>query len=265
MKTVENAASQIKELIQHSRAVLVIANTDSTDQVASALALADSIEKFGRNVILAAPNGPSGEAANLPGAQAFVTSIGPKSLVVAIDHPEAIAKVNYGVEGDKWNMVITPAPGLEISADQVSFSSTGRDYDLVITLGVVDLALLGQLYESEQTQLQLLPLVNLDRHPANTQFGKVNAIDPDATTLSELVYRLLSAAKLPVSPTGLELLLLGLRSGSSDFTTASAAVFEMAASITKLMQGKKESSEEKLVGEALEKIRQQAGNSEVRG
>jgi nanoRNase/pAp phosphatase (c-di-AMP/oligoRNAs hydrolase) len=254
MKNVESSAPHLKELIQHSRKVLVVTRSQaSLDAVAATLALAETLRAFGRTVILATPEKLGSHLANLPGVNAFVTSIGPKSLVVSIDHePGTIGKVSYAEEGSKFNLVITPQPGKAVGADNVNFSYSGGDYDLVIILDTPDQALLGGLNDSEAQMWQSIPFVNIDRHPANTQYGKVNILDPDSPSTSGIIVRLIIATKLPLTKVAAELLLMGIRDATKNFDQAGPDSFEEATQLSRIIRGQTgESTEERLVNEPL--------------
>ena len=86
MQSVENATSQIKELIQHSRQVLVATSATDADGIAATLALAEAIKSFGREVIVVNPEGISPELVNLPGGSNIKQNIGPRSFVISIDY-----------------------------------------------------------------------------------------------------------------------------------------------------------------------------------
>lgn len=256
MKNVESSANQFKDLLQSARQVLLLTRTQaSTDGVAATLALGRVIRSFGRGVLLATPEKLSDSFNGLPGIQEFKTSVGPKSLVVSIDHePGSIAKVSYGEEGNKFNLVVTPVAGRQVRAENVNFSFSGGDYDLVVALDTPDLALLGSLYESEAATWEHMPLVNIDRHPANTQFGRVNVLDHEAASTSEVVGRLVVAAKLPLPKDAAELLLLGIREATGNFQNSGPGSFEVAASLARVTRGgRTESTEERLVNEPFRK------------
>jgi bifunctional oligoribonuclease and PAP phosphatase NrnA len=71
------------------------------------------------------------------------------------------------------------------------------------------------------------PVVNVDHHDSNTQFGSVNWVDADAGSASELVYRLIRAAGRPISPVVASLLYAGIHSDTMGFslqTTAASAL-----------------------------------------
>lgn len=262
MNSPYSSGSQIKDLLQHARQVLLVTKAPATlDGAAACLALAGSIKRFGREVTLVTPGELSEPVRGLPGATLFATSLTPRGLVITLENePNSVSKVNYETVGNKFNLVVTPAPGHDFTADQVSFAKTGSSHDLVIVLDTADLPLLGKLYEAEQAAWASLPLLNIDRHPANTQYGRVNVLDHEASSTCEVTARIMIAAKLPLPRESAELLLLGIRDASSNFQNAGPGTFELAATLTRHVrgQGSVESTEERLVNEPFRKV--SAGN-----
>jgi nanoRNase/pAp phosphatase (c-di-AMP/oligoRNAs hydrolase) len=255
MKSIESSASQIKELIQHARTVLVVTSAETFDNVAASLALAESIKNFGREVILASPNELSAQAGTLPGASEFRHQLGPKALIISLPYQTgSIEKINYETVGDKFNLMIVPPAGSEVTADQVEFSQNGPDYDLVVVVGTVDLPKLGNLYLTEEKTWVEMPIINIDYHSTNTQFGKINAVDPDAVTSSEVITRTINLAKLPMTKGVIDLLLVGLKDATSGFDRATAGAFQAAALLARAKSaGPVESTEERLVNEPFRK------------
>ncbi len=71
------------------------------------------------------------------------------------------------------------------------------------------------------------PLINIDHHASNTQFGTINWVDPSAGSASELIYHLLVAAGEPISPLIASVLYAGIHSDTVGFslpTTTSSAL-----------------------------------------
>jgi nanoRNase/pAp phosphatase (c-di-AMP/oligoRNAs hydrolase) len=257
MKTVESSASQIKELLQHSRTVLLVTKSAaSRDGVAAALALAEAIRSFGRTVVLASPEELTEEQKTLSGADKFVNFVAPRSLVISLDYePGSIDKIGYGPEGNRFNLRVTPAAGKSVSTENVHYAYSGVNYDLVFVLNSADLALLGNLYEAEKETWAQLPLVNIDHHPANTQYGKVNVLSQEVTSTCEIVYHLISAMKIPFPKESAELLLTGIKLATANFNEARPETFEVAAALARKIKGEErtESTEERLVNEPFRK------------
>ncbi len=70
------------------------------------------------------------------------------------------------------------------------------------------------------------PIINIDHHSSNTQFGSINWIDANAASTCEMIYYLLREANLAISPTLASLLYAGILTDTLGFslptTTASS-------------------------------------------
>jgi nanoRNase/pAp phosphatase (c-di-AMP/oligoRNAs hydrolase) len=145
--------------------------------------------------------------------------------------------------------------GQKVSAEDVEFAYTGAEYDLVVVFDTPELPVLGSLYEEEKDIWSGVPIVNIDRNPANTQYGQLNILDTEASSTSATVFRLIKSAGLPLSKEGAETLLAGLREASAGFTKSDPQIFETAAEISRVARGNErvETSEEKLVNEPFRK------------
>lgn len=252
MQTVTSAASQIRELLTQSRKVLLVTLAANADQVASTLALLSIIESSGREVIIASPNKIADRLGTLPGADRFNKGLTPTSFIISLDYkPGSIAKVSYGPDGSKFNLIVTPSNGTLFTPENVNYSYSSAGYDLIITVGVSNLDQLSGLYESERRSFGQLPLINIDNSTANTQFGKVNAINTNSLTASEVVTQVVTSTKLALTQVSGQLLMTGLREGTNDFTRATPTVFETAAEISRLL-APAPTSEERLVNEPFQ-------------
>lgn len=80
------------------------------------------------------------------------------------------------------------------------------------------------------------PLINIDHHNTNTQFGSINWVEPTATSTAEIVYRLLCAAHCPIDATTASLLFAGIHTDSIGFSlpTTTADALEAAAQLVRL-------------------------------
>jgi phosphoesterase RecJ-like protein len=77
------------------------------------------------------------------------------------------------------------------------------------------------------------PLVNIDHHETNTQFGTSNWVVADASSTAELVYHLLRAADREITPTIASMLYAGMQTDTLGFSlpTTSASALHAAADL----------------------------------
>lgn len=106
-------------------------------------------------------------------------------------------------------------PGIE-NVHVYSSQTVLPDVDLVIMLDTAEIDRVGAIY-MEHPNLHQLPLLIIDHHETNRGQGTINLIDVHASSCAELLYRLLCAMDVPITPTIATCLLMGLISDTQGF------------------------------------------------
>jgi phosphoesterase RecJ-like protein len=121
-------------------------------------------------------------------------------------------------------------PGIEsIVRDVVS------SFDLVVTLDCSDLERVGKL--SELPHFGQHPLVNIDHHVTNVDFGDVNLVDPKASSTAEVLLRLLDALKVQIDEPLATSLLVGIVTDTRGFRTNNVTPRVLAAALRLMEAG----------------------------
>lgn len=115
---------------------------------------------------------------SLAGARDFVLSFNTKHNNISNVRSERIE--------DELRIFITPEKG-SIDPRDFSFIPAKFKYDLVIVLGCRDKEALGKVYEENPDIFYEVPVVNIDYHSDNDNFGQLNIVDITASSTSELV------------------------------------------------------------------------------
>jgi len=102
-------------------------------------------------------------------------------------------------------------------ADKV-FRETAGIYDLIIVVDCADIERIGSVLDEYGE-----PDVNIDHHPTNTQFAKLNLVRDNAVAAVEIIYDLALALSLPINLPIAEALLTGLLTDSLGFRTSSSS------------------------------------------
>ncbi|MDX1613268.1 MAG: DHH family phosphoesterase [Candidatus Promineifilaceae bacterium] len=91
-------------------------------------------------------------------------------------------------------------------------------YDLIVSLDAGDIDRLGQAYRSLSHPRP--PILNIDHHATNTEFGQINLVDGGANSTTEVLYRLFGSLGLQIDPQVATSLLTGLVTDTLCFRTA---------------------------------------------
>ena len=101
-------------------------------------------------------------------------------------------------------------------ADRIYREAVGV-YDLVIVVDSSDMERIGSVLDDHGE-----PDVNIDHHPTNTHFAKLNLVRENAVATVEIIYDLALALSLPINLPIAEALLTGLLTDSLGFRTSNS-------------------------------------------
>jgi len=220
------AEQQIIDTVQKANHILISFKENYTgDALASALALYLFLRKIGKHVHIAATSFSTPPLfdflphihdirAEIKTAQKFVISL-------ATDNGN-VKEISYRRLPDKLEFFITPDNGNTFKHEHISSHITGHDYDLIITIGTPDLESLGALYTDNTDFFFSVPMVNIDHHPDNEEYGQMNCINITALATAQVLFDLLKN----FAPTQLDeriatCLLTGIISESKSFRVGS--------------------------------------------
>jgi DHH family len=234
---------QTSEAIRQAESILVTTGQHpSVDQVTAVLGLTMILRKFGKQATAQISEG-------LPqSVQTLDTSVlksagGSRDFVLKLDVSKAeVDKLRYEVQDGKLNIIITPFKGGFAPSD-VTFGYGSAKYDLVIVLGVPTRARLDKVYEQNPTLFENTPVVNIDFHRSNENYGAVNLIDPTASSLCEMLVALSESLQggiidEPIATT----LLMGIIAATDRFTAAHTTSKSLTVAAQMMAAGAKQQS-----------------------
>ncbi len=188
---------QATELIRDAQRILVLTHDrPDSDALGSVLGFTLALRKLGKTPTVVTTGAlPSGHDF-LPGQEWLHHNLdGSRDLVISIDTKEAkVEKVLYKKEGDEQlNIMLTPVAGARLTKEQVSFNEGAYDWQLIIVLDCSDITRIGSLYEENSELFYSVPVINVDHHPGNDYYGKVNLVDLTATSTAEILVSILES------------------------------------------------------------------------
>lgn len=187
--------NQIIDLILKSDKILVTPSSPPDgDSIGSALALFEGLKKLGKKVTVVCADPVPESLRFLPGSSSIIDAIeNNKDFVVTLDCNEAqVDKLKYEIVDNKVNIIITPKSG-EFSEKHVTFKQSKPDYDLVIAVDTADTNQLGSIYSDNTDFFYNVPIINIDHHVSNINFGTINYVDSSAASATEILFRIFKA------------------------------------------------------------------------
>lgn len=211
---------QASEAIRQANNILIITGQHpSIDQVASTIALAAILRKFGKKVSAVISDSLPQQLSFLEPTKLDRSMSGLRDFVLKVDVRKAeLDKLRYEVENDKLNIYITPFRGSFAPSD-VTFDYGNYQYDIVITLGVPTRARLDRIFDLNQSVFADLPIINIDFHRSNENYGAVNLIEGNAASLCEILVALAESLQNGIIDEDIATALLtGLMASTDRFT-----------------------------------------------
>lgn len=229
-----NDFAKIKDLLDKSTEILIVTHENPThDSVGSSLALYLGLTSLGKNVTVACPDPMTVELSGYIGAQKVQNGLGKKNFVISLDYVDgSIEKVSYNIEGDKFNLVIEPRPGFEVfSEDKVHFSHSGSGAQSIFTVDTIHLGGLKKLFDDDRDLYASKPIVNIDRHANNANYGHTNMVNETASSTAEVVSALLRGLGVTITEDMATNLLNAVIGATGNFQNQNvrADAYEMAA------------------------------------
>lgn len=184
---------QITELIKKSHHILIaFPKNFSVDAVASALALNLVLKKMGKLVdVVASDFVLPKNLSFLPNTDTITQNISglQKFIITLRATKDQIEEFTYSVENDQLKIFITPKHG-SFKKEDVNAGTSDYRYDLIFTLDTTDLESIGPLYQNFADFFYNTPVINIDHHTENEQYGQVNLTNLTAVATSEVLYHL---------------------------------------------------------------------------
>ncbi len=162
------------------------------DGLGSMISMYLALQALGKDVI-AVTNDPAPDALTfLPSINIVQNAISSKNFVITLDISKtALSKIKYKLDDDhsKINIIVTPENG-HYKPEDLSFSHEQGDFDLIITFDTGNLEHLGPIYDQNSELFFKTPLINIDHHASNTDYGQVNYVDVVAASTTEVMLEL---------------------------------------------------------------------------
>lgn len=192
-----SSKQQTVEQIKKAKKILAITHiSPDGDALGSLLALSIVLKKLGKDVTFVCPDIVPLLWKFLPSSKEVSSSFNTiKDLIITLDtQTTQVAKLSYKKDETekKLNIIITPEKG-GFEQKDISFSSGGFGFDLIIILDSPDFDRLDALYNQARDLFYETVTINIDHHAANDNYGKINWVELTATSTAEILVALFEA------------------------------------------------------------------------
>jgi len=188
-----NQKQQIFEQLKKAQDILItFRKTWNGDSVASALALYLFLKKTGKKVDIAAEKFSQNEPMSFLPSHADIKSTieNVRKFIVSLDiSGKKISQIKYNINNDALDFVVSVKNG-SFNHEDVSSHTNNFKYDLIITLDTPDLESLGKIYDENTDLFYRIPVINIDHHANNEEFGQINYVELTAVSTTEILYSL---------------------------------------------------------------------------
>ncbi|HSX47899.1 MAG TPA: hypothetical protein VLF41_00095 [Candidatus Nanoarchaeia archaeon] len=213
---------QTSEALRQAETILIAtAQHPSIDQATAVLAAGLILRKLGKKVTLLISD-------QLPPSMNFLATneidkslTGLRDFILKVDLSKSeVDKIKYTVEGGKLNVHVTPFKGGFAPSD-VTFAYGGFHYDVAMVLGVPARSRLDRVFEQNSGLFNEVPILNIDFHRSNENYGAVNLIEPTAASLAEILVALSESLETGMIDAQIATIMLtGIISSTDRFTAS---------------------------------------------
>lgn len=197
----------LKNILPQAGNILIALPTGSDiDKLASGLALYLSLTQAGKRVAVVCEDTIKVGQAHLfaidklsqtlpPGSGDYILTL---QGVAENNAVPSLEKLDYAVEGNNLNLIFKVLPGKTFQPLGISPHYRGGSFDVIFVIGAPQLTNLGAVYQQNQQLFTSGHLVNIDDNQANSNYGATNVVEPNASSLSEMLTLTLTTLGLPM-------------------------------------------------------------------
>jgi len=235
-----SAHQQIFEQIKKAKNILItFSSAWNGDNLGSALAFYLWLKKMGKKAEIISSKSEIGTAMEIKTkAFSFLPGFGEikriaremNKFVISLNISKAQIKgVKYRLESGTAKFIITPLKG-NFTEEDVKIETEDAKYDLIIVLDTPDTESLGKLFIENTQFFYGTPIINIDHHSANEEYGQINLIQINAVATAEIILALFAAYEENLIDADIATCLLtGIIAKTKNFKTANITPDTLAA------------------------------------
>ncbi len=205
-----------------SRPLIVIPTNSSGDAISGALALFWAFKKNKKNPRLSCSKKIPQKFSFLAGCDLIRQNVSDNFIYeISLEiGNETIEEPRFVKSKDKIKFCFR-SKNCDIKKDSLKFEPPFFEYDSIFSIGSPSLKSLGRIYSDGQNIFSNLPIANIDNHRSNENFGNINSVNPDCSSVSEIIARIIEESPdLEIDKEIATLLLAGIIEKTENFQTS---------------------------------------------
>jgi len=226
-----NQVQQIFEQVKKAKNILITFSANwSGDSLSSALAFYLFLKKIGKKAEIVSSKTESGALFEAKGKIfSFLPAFNEikrtlkdtNNFVISLDTTNTKIKgIKYRVEESAVKFIVSPQRGNFLPAD-IKIEAENNKYDLIISLNTPDLNSLGELFRNNTKLFYETPIINIDQHSSNEEYGQINIVKINAAATAEILFSLFNTCEEKAIDGDIATCLLaGIISKTKNFKTA---------------------------------------------
>ena len=214
-------AQQIEKLLKQSKNVLILTpQNPSGDAIGSAWAFYFLLKKrlIESTIVFAGDFENAEKFSFLPQPENIVHEIsGARDFVLSFNtEHNKIMNVSTENVNEEFRIYITPEHG-SIDPRDFSFIPAKFKFDLIIALDCPDKESAGKIYEENPDIFYEVPIINIDYHSNNDNFGQINIVNITSSSTSEVLSEIIEQLSPDFDENIANYLLAGIISATESF------------------------------------------------
>ncbi len=228
----DHQLTEVKTRLPSAQRILIVLPQNLTiDNLAAGLTLFLSLRNAGKSVDIISTGTPLVSQSNLYGigdVKNEISKAGAGNFVISLDgvvdttgtlqQVPALENIDWYPENGKLNVVFHIVPGQRFEPKNITSKHEQSGYDMTFVVGCQSLNELGNLFASNSEYFTQGQVVNIDTNPLNAYFGFANAVDPQASSLSEIVAHILPSLTLSIDSDIASNIIAGIYSATNNLT-----------------------------------------------
>lgn len=187
---------QVVEKLKTAERILITAHQDPDgDALGSCLGLQRVLAKLGKQVTVAIAGQIDRNLKFLPEVDKVANQIEaePEFMIVLNEEQSKAKNVEVRrLDNNQVALVVTADTG-RFKPNQVSFQDGRYPFDVIVALDCANQEQIGKLASTNQELFSKVPLVSIDHHSSNTNFGEVNFVDTNAAATAEIMVSIIES------------------------------------------------------------------------